>query len=84
VPQAFDDLSATYDEMYRGCASPPAAREVLMRLAAGAVPYREAASSAVRRALAALTDSAIVRRLERGRHEFVEPMCADCLRRMQA
>ncbi len=80
----LDDLSATYDEMYRGCASPPAAHAVLMRLAGGMPPYGEASGTPVRRALLALTDAAIVRRLDRGRYEFPEPMFADWLRRMQA
>ena len=79
----LEDLAATYDETYRSCASPPAAPEVLMRLAAGAPPYRDQAGTPVRRALAALTDSALVRRVERGKYAFVEPMFADWLRRLQ-
>lgn len=53
-------------------------------LAAGAPPDRDVPGTPVGRALAALTDAAILRRVDRGRCEFPEPMFADLLRRAQA
>ena len=72
--RAFSQLEAIYDELWKRTLEIRGADEVLLALAEGTPPYRTNESVVVKRAINKLMDTSILKKIERGHYEFVEPM----------
>ncbi len=72
--QAFDQLDAVYENLWRRVSEISLGEEVLAALVEGNPPYRGNNPTAVQRAIDALIKTSIIIRASRGQYRFVEPM----------
>lgn len=83
LDQTLDGLEATFDQIWKSLERPVGTRATALRIATGQPVYGKGRPrKTVQRTIEKLESEGLVRRVDRGRYEFTEPLFAIYVRRL--